>query len=63
MKQNWGYCTDIITQKSIDWLKEPRKQPEKQFFLMCHHKTPHRQWEAHPRTRTCASRRLRIRDL
>lgn len=49
VKQNWGYCTDLITQKSINWLKRARKQPEKPFFLMCHHKAPHRKWECHPR--------------
>ena len=38
-----GYATDIITDKSIEFLKtRNRDQP---FFLMCHHKAPHRSWE------------------
>ena len=38
-----GYTTDIITDKSIDWLKE-QKDTDKPFFLMVHHKAPHRNW-------------------
>lgn len=43
-----GYVTDIITVKSIDWLKEAaaRDQP---FMLMMHHKAPHREWEPGPK--------------
>ncbi len=38
-----GYVTDIITDLSIDFLKNRPK--DKPFFLMCHHKAPHREWE------------------
>ena len=38
-----GYATDIITNKSLAWLKA--REPTKPFFLMCHHKAPHRSWE------------------
>ena len=38
-----GYCTDIITDLAIDFLK--RRPQDKPFFLMCHHKAPHRSWE------------------
>ncbi len=38
-----GYATDLITNMAIDWLKENR-DPEKPFFLMVHHKAPHRNW-------------------
>lgn len=38
-----GYCTDIITNKSLDWLKGQRN-PEKPFFLMIQHKACHRNW-------------------
>ena len=38
-----GYVTDIITDLSIDFLKKRPK--DKPFFLMCHHKAPHRPWE------------------
>lgn len=38
-----GYCTDIITDLSIEFLdKRPKDKP---FFLMCHHKAPHRPWD------------------
>ncbi len=38
-----GYATDIITDLSIDFLKNrPKDRP---FFLMSHHKAPHRNWE------------------
>ncbi|KAH8898984.1 alkaline phosphatase-like protein [Thozetella sp. PMI_491] len=43
-----GYATDIITDKSLAWVESVRSQ-EKPFFLMCHHKAPHRSWEFHPR--------------
>src|SRR5438552_1126339 len=37
-----GYATDIITDMSLDFLKNRPK--DKPFFLMCHHKAPHRPW-------------------
>jgi arylsulfatase A-like enzyme len=38
-----GYVTDIITDLSLAWLaKRDRQKP---FLLMCHHKAPHREWE------------------
>ena len=43
-----GYCTDIITELSLDWLKE-RHDKEKPFLLMCQHKAPHRNWAPAPR--------------
>ncbi len=46
-KKHAGYCTDIITQLSLDFLKERPK--DKPFFLMCHHKAPHRAWTPHPK--------------
>ena len=36
-----GYVTDIITDRSIDFLKN--RPADKPFFLMCHHKAPHRE--------------------
>ncbi len=38
-----GYCTDIVTDLAIDWLKEQRESG-KPFMLMCQHKAPHRTW-------------------
>lgn len=38
-----GYCTDLITDFAIEFLdKRPADKP---FFLMCHHKAPHRNWQ------------------
>ncbi len=37
-----GYVTDIITELSVNWLKNRDKT--KPFLLMMHHKAPHRSW-------------------
>jgi len=38
-----GYVTDIIADLAIEFIqKRPKDKP---FFLMCHHKAPHRSWE------------------
>jgi arylsulfatase A-like enzyme len=42
-KKYEGYCTDLIADFSLDWLKQRDKN--KPFFLMCHHKAPHRPWQ------------------
>ena len=42
-KQLQGYATDLIADYSLDFLK--RRKKEKPFFLMCHHKAPHRPWQ------------------
>ncbi len=42
-KRFTGYVTDIITDKSLDWLKN-RKDGSKPFVLMCQQKAPHRNW-------------------
>jgi arylsulfatase A-like enzyme len=39
-----GYVTDILTDLSLDWLKNQR-DPQKPFLMMLHHKAPHREWE------------------
>ena len=39
-----GYVTDVITDKSLDWLRN-RRDPSKPFLLMVHHKAPHRPWD------------------
>jgi arylsulfatase A-like enzyme len=38
-----GYVSDVITDKTLQWLKHQR-DPEKPFMLMMHHKAPHRNW-------------------
>ena len=42
-----GYCTNIITDMSLGWLKD-QESTDKPWFLMCHHKAPHRHWEPAP---------------
>ncbi len=44
-----GYTTDIITKKGLNWLKEVIAQKGAPFFLMVHHKAPHRNWMPAPR--------------
>jgi arylsulfatase A-like enzyme len=42
-KKLTGYTTDVVTDIAIDFLKNrPREKP---FFLMYHHKAPHRNWQ------------------
>lgn len=41
-EQHQGYTTDLITDFSLDWLKNRDKS--KPFLLMCQHKAPHREW-------------------
>ena len=38
-----GYCTDIVTDLAVDWLKEGRAK-DRPFMLMVQHKAPHRNW-------------------
>ncbi len=38
-----GYVTDLITDDCLRWLD--RREPDRPFALMCHHKAPHRSWE------------------
>lgn len=47
-KQIEGYVTDVITDLTLDWLKE-EKEDDKPFMLMYWHKAPHREWLPAPR--------------
>ena len=38
-----GYATDLITDFSLDWLRQ--RDSHRPFFLMLHHKAPHRPWD------------------
>nr|WP_309099004.1 sulfatase [Fredinandcohnia onubensis] len=38
-----GYATDLVTDISIDWMKN--RDENRPFMLMCHHKAPHRPWD------------------
>ena len=42
-RQVEGYCTDIVTNLALNWLKE-NGDSEQPFMLMCQHKAPHRTW-------------------
>ncbi|GAA5507578.1 sulfatase [Novipirellula caenicola] len=48
MRPHTGYTTEIITEKTLAWLKEQR-DPNKPFMLMCQHKAPHRNWMPSPK--------------
>jgi len=43
-----GYCTEIITEAVLDWLKNKR-DPNKPFCLLYHQKAPHRNWLPAPK--------------
>ena len=51
-----GYCTDIITDLGIEFLETRPK--EKPFFLLLHHKAPHREWTPHPAQREAFKNRI-----
>jgi arylsulfatase A-like enzyme len=38
-----GYCTDLVTDMAVDWLKTKR-DPARPFLLRVQHKAPHRNW-------------------
>lgn len=42
-----GYCTDVVTDKALEWLRNDR-ETERPFFLMVQHKAPHREWSPGP---------------
>jgi len=47
-RRHEGYVTDIITDLTLDWLKNKR-DPDKPFMLMYQHKAPHRNWMPGPK--------------
>lgn len=42
-KEYEGYATDIVTDLTINWIEN--RDRNKPFFMMCHHKAPHRNWQ------------------
>jgi arylsulfatase A-like enzyme len=51
-----GYVSDVITDLSMDFIKSrPKNKP---FFLMYHHKAPHRPWEPDARHKAMFANRL-----
>jgi N-acetylglucosamine-6-sulfatase len=47
MKKQEGYVSDVITDLSLDWLKN--RKPNEPFMLMMQHKAPHALWEYNPK--------------
>ena len=47
LKTEIGYATDLITDKTLAWLE--KRDQDRPFFVMCHHKAPHSPWQYHPR--------------
>ena len=47
-KQIHGYVTTITTNIALDWLKNKREK-DKPFLIMYHHKAPHRTWMPEPK--------------
>ena len=45
--EHLGYTTDVITDVALDFLKQ--RTGGKPFFLMYHHKAPHRNWQPGPK--------------
>lgn len=43
-----GYTTDIITDITLEYLKNQR-EADKPFMVMCQHKAPHRNWQPAPK--------------
>ena len=43
-----GYCTEIITETTLDWLKNKRDL-DKPFCVLYHQKAPHRNWQPAPK--------------
>jgi len=43
-KKHRGYVTDLITDITIDWIRN-RRDKTRPFCVLCHHKAPHRNWQ------------------
>lgn len=53
-----GYATDIITDKSLNFIRNRDKT--RPFFLMCHHKAPHRSWECDDKHKNLYKDHIRV---
>lgn len=58
VKELEGYVTDIITDKTLAFIKGRDKA--RPFFVMCHHKAPHRSWECHDRHKHLYTAQVRM---
>lgn len=57
-KEVEGYVTDIITEKTRNFIES--RDPKKPFFIMCHHKAPHRSWECHDRHKGLYTDKIKV---
>lgn len=57
-KEIEGYATEIITDKTLNFIKNRDK--DRPFFVMCHHKAPHRSWESHPRHKHLYTDKIKV---
>jgi arylsulfatase A-like enzyme len=55
-----GYATDIITDKTIDFIE--KRDKTRPFFIQCHHKAPHRSWECDPKHRELYKEPVKLPD-
>ena len=55
-----GYVTDIITDKTIQFIE--KRDESKPFFVMCHHKAPHRSWECDAKHRDLYKDEIKMPD-
>lgn len=55
-----GYATDIITNKCMDFIQ--RRDRDRPFFVMCHHKAPHRSWECHDKHKSLYRDKIQLPD-
>ncbi|KIW99877.1 uncharacterized protein Z518_10805 [Rhinocladiella mackenziei CBS 650.93] len=60
IKTEMGYATNIITDKSIEWMR--KRDSQKPFFLMCHHKAPHRPWQCDEKHKDLYKDPIRLPD-
>lgn len=57
-KELEGYATDIITEKTLNFIKARDK--DRPFFVMCHHKAPHRSWECHDKHKQLYTDKIKV---
>lgn len=56
-----GYTTDVITDKTIEFMGNAKKE-SKPFLVMSHHKAPHAPWDPHPRHEKLYTDEIRVPD-
>lgn len=53
-----GYATQIITDKTLGFLRA--RDTTRPFFVMCHHKAPHRSWECHDKHKHLYTDKIKV---